>query len=89
MDCKKDATFCQETNIMKMPTFTFYPGPDVDFDGHQLETTRGEGIVRYLNEVLGPSFSLLSSQTPTCLPRAASMSSSADTPSWIVSPISS
>ena len=75
MDCKKDATFC--------------PGPDVDFDGHQLETTRGEGIVRYLNEVLGPSFSLLSSQTPTCLPRAASMSSSADTPSWIVSPISS
>ena len=56
MDCKQDATLCREKNIMTMPTFTFYPGPDVSFDGHQLETTRGEGIVLYLNEVLGFSF---------------------------------
>ena len=61
MDCKQDATLCQEKNIMKMPTFTFYPATDVSFDGHQLETTRGEGIVRYLNEVLGRSFFSVSS----------------------------
>ena len=53
MNCMEDATLCREKNILSMPTFTFYPGNGVAFDGQQLETTRGEGIVRYLNGILG------------------------------------
>ena len=36
-----------------IPSFLFYPGEGVEFDGKQIETNRGEGIVLYLNEILG------------------------------------
>ena len=53
LDCTTNANFCQSLNLKDMPSFQFYPGKDVNFDGKQIETQRGEGIVRYLNEKLG------------------------------------
>ena len=52
VNCLDHSDFCQEKSGKEMPHFIFTPAPDVEFDGKQLQTTRGEGIVRYLNRIL-------------------------------------
>ena len=44
--------FCASKGVQSIPTFTLYPKKGLPFDGKQLETKRGEGIVPYLNEKL-------------------------------------
>lgn len=53
MDCSMNVNFCKSKELNEFPSIQFYPGKDVEFDGKQIETRRGEGIVRYLNEKLG------------------------------------
>ena len=53
LNCNGHSDFCTEKKVKTIPTFTFYPHKDLAFDGKQLETKRGEGIVLYLNEKLG------------------------------------
>ena len=36
-----------------MPSFIFFPQKEISFDGKQLESKRGEGIVLYINNILG------------------------------------
>ena len=52
VNCLDHNDFCQQKGIKEMPDFIFTPAPDVEFNGKQLQTTRGEGIVRYLNRIL-------------------------------------
>ena len=52
VNCLDHSAFCQEKSGKEMPNFIFTPAAEVEFDGKQLQTTRGEGIVRYLNRIL-------------------------------------
>ena len=53
LNCNGNSDFCTSKGVQTIPTFTLYPKRDLPFDGKQLETKRGEGIVLYLNEKLG------------------------------------
>ena len=53
LDCSLSSDLCKAKGVTNIPSFLFYPGDGVEFDGKQIETNRGEGIVLYLNEILG------------------------------------
>lgn len=53
LDCTGYAEFCTDKGVGEMPAFLFYPKKGVSFDGKQITSKRGEGIVMYLNEILG------------------------------------
>ena len=53
LDCSSSSDLCKAKGVANIPSFLFYPGDGVEFDGKQIETNRGEGIVLYLNDILG------------------------------------